>query len=120
MRNTLEPFFIDKKELSTPNSFIRSVAASIPGNSQHWRLQFVFRHAGERMCVVMLYRNHLYITLSVRVLGGEVIRMLVARYRRRTEFVKPGEILEHLLEGRICGKSLQVPDVLADEDLIAY
>src|SRR5579883_1092740 len=57
MGHTLESCFRDPQKFSAPNGSICSVAVAVPRNAQHWWLQFIFRHAGQHVRIMVLHSH---------------------------------------------------------------
>src|SRR5215831_10165997 len=55
MCDALEGMFIYKQEFATPDSSIRAIASAIPSHSEQRRLEIVFGHTGQHMCIMVLY-----------------------------------------------------------------
>jgi hypothetical protein len=68
---------------------------------------------------MMLHRDDFHVALFAGVLRREILRVQVARDGLGLQFVQVGKVGEHLLKRSVSRDRLQVPDVLADEDLVA-
>ena len=123
MREPLEVWIgSDLEEFAAPNGPIETVPGPVPGHAERRPDDFIFRHATQHVCKMMLHRQRW--TAQSRgkpssESGREIVGMRVHRDVPRTDLMELLHIVDNALKGRQGRGRFKVADMLADENVFA-
>src|SRR3954470_14173791 len=116
MRHPLKSTVAHQKKFSAPNASVHAIARAVPRNSEHWRFDRVFRHAGKNMRIMMLHGNAPR-AAPARELRRKIIRMQITGDSRGPGVIKRRQVLRAGSKRQHRSFRLQVSDMLAEEHL---
>ena len=117
MGRALEAGVVADEKLAPPHVAVGSIPRAVEDDPHHRLVQAVLAHARRHVRVVVLDRHRRQPLLGERVPRAQVAGVQVVRDHLRRHLQKLRHVLDRVLEGAPRRLVLEVPDVVAEEQL---